>query len=128
MAGGFFFSADRVSDLARKVVTKYRRISVPPGSLEQTVARYKLFVDIGTDEDFGKPTPLHKIATSPFDAPWTTPVIHDMRSGLRINGNCQVMDMNGQVIAGLHCGGEAVDGISAHGLARASCQSYISGN
>jgi succinate dehydrogenase/fumarate reductase flavoprotein subunit len=95
--------------------------------LEATVARYNSFVDSGLDEDFGKPKPLHKIAKPPFYAAWAAPVVHDTRAGLRINANCQVVDMNGQVIPGLYCGGESAGGFSQHGLARAACQGYIAG-
>lgn len=82
----------------------------------------------GVDADFGKPKPLYKIATSPFYAAWATPVIHDTRWGLRINGNCQVIDMSGQVIPGLYCGGESAGGFSERGLARATCQGHIAGH
>ncbi len=128
IAGGFFFSADTLADLARKIVMQYQRVKMPPDNLQQTVARYNSFVDSGTDDDFGKPKPLHKIATPPFYAAWATPVIHDTRAGLRINANCQVMDMNGHVIPGLYCGGESAGGFSQHGLARAACQGYIAGH
>ncbi|MDR3531785.1 MAG: FAD-dependent oxidoreductase [Rhodopila sp.] len=125
---GFFFSANTLADLARKIVMKYQRVPMPPDNLEQTVARYNSFVDSGRDDDFGKPKPLHKIAAPPFYAAWATPTIHDARAGLRINANCQVMDMNGQVIPGLYCGGESAGGFSQHGLARAICQGYIAGH
>ena len=128
IAAGFFFSADTLGDLAMKIVMKHQRVPMPPDNLQQTVARYNSFVDSGTDDDFGKPRPLHKIATPPFYAAWATPVIHDSRAGLRINANCQVMDMNGQVIPGLYCGGESAGGFSQHGLARAACQGYIAGH
>jgi succinate dehydrogenase/fumarate reductase flavoprotein subunit len=124
---GFFFSADTLPDLAKKIVMKHQRVPMPPQNLEATVARYNSFVDSGVDEDFGKPKPLHKIAKPPFYAAWATPVVHDTRAGLRINADCQVMDMNGQVIAGLYCGGESAGGFSQHGLARAICQGYIAG-
>jgi succinate dehydrogenase/fumarate reductase flavoprotein subunit len=128
IAGGFFFGADTLTDLARKILMKYQRVPMPPDNLEQTVARYNSFVDSGTDDDCGKPNPLHKIATPPFYAAWATPVIHDTRAGLRINANCQVIGMNGQVIPGLYCGGESAGGFSLHGLARATCQGYIAGH
>ena len=124
---GFFFQADTLSDLAKKIVMKYQRVPMPSANLEATVARYNSFVDSGIDEDFGKPKPLHKIATPPFYAAWSTPVVHDTRAGLRINAKCQVMDLNGQVIPGLYCGGESAGGFSQHGLARATCQGYIAG-
>ena len=128
MAEGFFFTADTLADLARKIVMQYQRVPMPPDNLQRTVARYNSFVDSGVDEDFAKPKPLHKIATPPFYAAWATPVIHDTRMGLRINAHCQVIDMNGHVIPGLYCGGESAGGFSQHGLARATCQGYIAGH
>ena len=97
-------------------------------NLEDTVARYNSFVDSGVDEEFGKPEPMYKIASPPFYAAWATPVVHDTRAGLRINGKCQVIDMDGAVIPGLYCDGESAGGFSQHGLARAACQGYIAGN
>jgi succinate dehydrogenase/fumarate reductase flavoprotein subunit len=124
---GFFFSADTLAELAKKIVMKYQRVPMPPEILEDTVARYNSFVDAGIDKDFGKPRPAHKIATPPFYAAWATPVPHDSRAGLRINAKCQVLDLNGQVIPHLYCGGESAGGFSQHGLARAVCQGFIAG-
>ena len=125
---GFFFKADSIRELAAKIVMKYQRVPMPPENLEETVARYNSFVDAGKDSDFGKPSPRYKIAKPPFYAGWATPVVHDTRAGLRINAKCQVQEMNGQVIAGLYCGGESAGGFSQHGLARAICQGYIAAN
>lgn len=127
IAGGFFFSADTLAELARKIVMKHQRVPMPPASLEATVARYNGFVDKGVDEDFGKRTPQFRVAKPPFYAAWATPMVHDTRAGLRINAKCQVVDMNGEVISGLYCGGESAGGFSQHGLARATCQGYIAG-
>jgi len=124
---GFFFSAEAIGELARKIVMKYQRVPMPPENLEASVARYNSFVDSGEDEDFGKPKPLFRIAKPPFYAAWATPVLHDTRAGLRINSKCQVLDMGGDVIPGLYCGGESAGGFSQHGLARATCQGFISG-
>ena len=52
IAGGFFFSADTLADLARKIVMKYQRVPMPPDNLEQTVARYNSFVDSGDGRGF----------------------------------------------------------------------------
>ena len=125
---GFFFSANTLEELAGRIKMKYQRRPMPPVNLNATVARYNSFVDTGVDADFSKPKPLYKIAKPPFYAAWATPVIHDTRAGLRINADCQVMDMNGQVIAGLYCGGESSGGFSMHGLARCLCQGYIAGH
>ena len=127
IAAGFFFSADSVEALAAKIKMKYQRVPMPPRNLTATVARYNSFVEAGKDADFGKPKPLYKIATPPFYAAWATPVIHDTRAGLRINARCQVIDMNGEAIPGLYCGGESAGGFSMHGLPRAICQGFIAG-
>jgi hypothetical protein len=126
-AQGYFFSADTISELAGKIVNKYQRKPMPPDALENTITRYNSFVDAGKDADFGKPAPKFKIQTPPFHAAWATPVIHDTRSGLRINAKCQVVDLNGNVIPGLYCGGESAGGFSLHGLARCTVQGRIAG-
>ncbi len=124
---GFFFSANSIAELANLIKMKFQRTPMPPDALQDTVTRYNSFVDSGTDTDFGKPKPLYKIATPPFYAAWSTPVVHDTRAGLRINAKCQVMDMNGHVIPGLYSGCESAGGFSQHGEARAACQGYIAG-
>jgi succinate dehydrogenase/fumarate reductase flavoprotein subunit len=124
---GFFFAANTLEELARKIVMKYQRVPMPPQNLAETVARYNSFVDAGKDSDFGRPTPCYRIDKPPFYAAWATPVVHDTRAGLRINARCQVIDMNGVVIPGLYCGGESAGGFSMHGLPRAICQGFIAG-
>jgi succinate dehydrogenase/fumarate reductase flavoprotein subunit len=124
---GFFFSAGSLAELAAKIVMPHQRVPMPPANLEATIVRYNGFVDSGVDADFDKPKPRYKIATPPFYAAWSTPVIHDTRAGLRINPRCQVMDMAGKIIPGLYCGGESAGGFSQHGLARAICQGFIAG-
>src|ERR1700730_12705756 len=115
---GWFFSANTLAELARKIVSKYQKVPMPPAALEQTVARYNSFVDAGKDADFGKPDPKYKIQTPPFYAAWSTPGIHDCVSWLHINAKAQVIDLRGQVIPGLYCGGESAGGFNQHGLAK----------
>jgi succinate dehydrogenase/fumarate reductase flavoprotein subunit len=122
---GFFFTANTLGELANAIKMRYQRVPMPPQKLVETVARYNSFVDSGVDEDFGKPKPLYKIIKPPFYAAWATPAVHDTRAGLRINGKSQVVDLNGEVIAGLYCGGESAGGFSQHGLARAIVQGLI---
>ena len=124
---GYFHSANSISELASKIVHKYQRKPMPPDALQSTVTRYNSFVDAGKDADFGKPAPKYKIEAAPFYAAWATPVIHDTRSGLRINGKSQVIDLNGEVIPGLYCGGESAGGFSLHGLARCVVQGRVAG-
>ncbi len=126
-AEGYFFSADSIAELAAKIKNKFQKKPMPPTAVQETVSRYNSFVDAGKDADFGKPAPKYKIQTAPFYAAWATPVIHDTRSGLRINARCQVVDMNGEIIPGLYCGGESAGGFSLHGLARCTVQGRIAG-
>src|SRR5262245_29437020 len=103
------------------------RYNMAGAMLEATVARYNGFVEAGIDADFGKSRPPYKIQTPPFYAAWATPNVHDTRAGLRINAKCQVMDIQGQVIPGLYCGGESAGGFNQHGLGRCTAQGYIAG-
>lgn len=125
VAAGYFFSGTTVAELAAKILNKYQPQPMPATVLQDTIAKYNSFVDAGKDEDFGKPAPKYKIQTAPFYAAWATPVIHDTRAGLRINGKCQVLDFHGQVIPGLYCGGESAGGFGLHGLARCVVQGRI---
>jgi len=119
--GGYFFEADTIEELAAKVkACQYQWRAMPGEALRATVTRYNSFVDSGTDTDYGKPTPIHKIETPPFYAAWATPPLHDVMSGLRVNVNAQVMDKAGQVIPGLYAVGESGSAISMHGLAKGS--------
>jgi succinate dehydrogenase/fumarate reductase flavoprotein subunit len=124
----YFFAANTLVELAEMVSKNpYQKVALPVANLEATVKRYNMMVDLGVDPDFDKPAPKYKIATPPFYAAWATVTVHDTYAGLRINMKCQVMDMNGQVIPGLYCGGESAAGSSQHGLGRCLTQGYIAG-
>jgi hypothetical protein len=126
-AAGYFFSGATMGELAEKIVNKYQRQPMPAEALQETVGKYNSSVAAGKDLDFGKPAPKYKIETPPFYAAWATPVIHDTRSGLRINATGRVIDLGGNVIPGLYCGGESAGGFSLHGLARCIVQGRIAG-
>jgi hypothetical protein len=124
---GYFFSANTLAELTAAIKNPYQATPMDGATLQKTVERYNAFVDSGMDADFGKPRPQYKIRTRPFYAAWATPLVHDTRAGLRINAQCQVMDMQGQVIPGLYCGGESAGGFNQHGLGRCTTQGYIAG-
>jgi hypothetical protein len=124
---GYFFTADTLAGLAAAIKNEYQAKPMNGATLQATVERYNSFVESGVDKDFGKPTPKYKIQTSPFYAAWGTPLVHDTRSGLRINGQCQVMDLKGQVIPGLYCAGESAGGFNQHGMGRCTTQGLIAG-
>jgi len=124
---GYFFSGNTLHELAAAIKNEYQAKPMRGEILQATVDHYNSFVDKGVDEDFGKPTPKYKIQTPPFYAAWGTVIVHDTRSGLRINARCQVIDMNGKVIPGLYCAGESAGGFNQHGMGRCVTQGYISG-
>jgi succinate dehydrogenase/fumarate reductase flavoprotein subunit len=124
---GWFFTSDTIGGLARRIVNPHQSQPMPARALEETVAKYNSYVDAGKDAEFGKPTPMHKIQTPPFYAAWSTPILHDTLSGLRINNKCQVIDTRGQVIPGLYCAGEAAGGFALHGLPRVTGFGRIAG-
>ena len=124
---GYFFSANTLTELAAAIKNPYQARPMDGATLEATVKRYNSFVDSGADSDFEKPAPKYRIQTPPFYAGWSTPLVHDCRNGLRINSKCQVMDMNGQVVPGLYCGGESAGGFNQHGLGRCTTQGFIAG-
>ena len=124
---GYFFTADTIAELAGKIVNPHQPRPMPSDILQATVARYNSFVDMGTDSDFQKPTPLYKIQKPPFYAAWSTPILHDSLTGLRTNVKAQVIDIRGQVIPGLYCAGESQGGFAQHGLGRCLVFGRIAG-
>lgn len=118
---GYFFVADTLDELQEKLTQNpYQKYKMPKGRLAETVKRYNEMVDKGVDEDFDKPKPKYKIENAPFYAAWCTVCTHDTYAGLRVNGKNQVVDMKGEVIPGLYCGGESAGGCAQHGRGSAS--------
>ncbi len=124
---GYFYSADTIFALAGRIRNPYQKQPMSGAALQETVNRYNAFVTSGADADFGKPTPLHKIEKPPFYAAWATPILHDSLTGLRTDTNAQVIDIRGDVIAGLYCAGESQGGFAQHGLGRCLVFGRIAG-
>jgi succinate dehydrogenase/fumarate reductase flavoprotein subunit len=124
---GWFFSADTIAELAGKIKNPYQRRPISASVLEETVNKYNGYVDAGKDGEFGKPTPMYKIQKPPFCAAWSTPILHDTLTGLKINTKCQVIDRNGQAISGLYACGETAGGFALHGLPRVIVFGRIAG-
>jgi succinate dehydrogenase/fumarate reductase flavoprotein subunit len=110
--------AETLEELAAKM-------NIDAAGLKAEIERYNGFVDSGTDEDFGKPGPLHKIEKPPFYAGRLVGVRHTARNGLRTNSKAQVLDLADSwsrtgadpvrsvdeeaVIPGLYAAGEVAD-------------------
>jgi urocanate reductase len=124
---GWFFSADTVAELARKITNPYQLQPMPPRNLDDAVSKYNSYVDAGKDPEFGRPGLMFKIQKPPFYAAWATPILHDALAGLRTNGRSEVLDIRGQVIPGLYCAGESAGGFALHGLPRVTVSGRIAG-
>jgi hypothetical protein len=124
---GWFYRADTIGELARTIANPYQLQPMPPRALEETVAKYNSSVDAGKDPEFGRPALMFKIQKPPFYAAWSTPILHDTLTGLRINRRCEVIDLHGQTIPGLYCAGEAAGGFALHGLPRVTVFGRIAG-
>jgi succinate dehydrogenase/fumarate reductase flavoprotein subunit len=124
---GWFFGADTIAELARKIANPYQLQPMPARTLEETVAKYNSYVDAGKDAEFGRPGLMFKIQKPPFYAAWATPILHDALAGLRTNGRCEVLDIQGRVIPGLYCAGESAGGFALHGLPRVTVFGRIAG-
>lgn len=126
---GYFFRADTIEGLARKIEAGHEFQRVPLTHLPQTVDTWNGYVEEGIDPEFEREedAPMYRIATPPFYALSVMVVWHDSYGGLRVNGRQQVVDMQGQAIPGLYAGGEAVGGFNKHGLGKAHVHGYIAG-
>jgi urocanate reductase len=124
---GWFFAANTIRELASQISNPYQAQPVPAEALEKAVAKYNSYVETGKDVDFGKPSPKYKLQTPPFYAAWSTPILHDTLTGIKINKRCQVVDVYGKVIPGLYCAGEAAGGFALHGLPRVIVFGRIAG-
>ena len=126
---GYFFQADTIEDLAKKIEAGHEFQRVPLSYLAETVATWNGYADAGEDPEFERheDAPMNPIATPPFYALSIMIIWHDSYGGLRVNGRQQVVDMQGQVIPGLYAGGEAVGGFNKHGLGKGHVHGYIAG-
>jgi hypothetical protein len=126
---GYYFSADTIEELARKIQAGHEFQRVPLRYLAQTVAAWNGCVAAGADPDFEREAdaPMHRIARPPFHALSIMIIWHDSYGGLRCNGRHQVVDMRGEVIPGLYAGGEAVGGFNKHGLGKGHVHGFIAG-
>ena len=112
-------------------------MKVPAATLRATVERYNGFVATGIDLDFQKDARhLTPLAKPPLFAVKEGTLAMTTVSGLKINANAQVLDLEGKVIPGLYAGGNASGGFfnnayphQVNGMSLGRCMTfgYIAG-
>lgn len=106
---GLVIQADTLDALARL-------IEVPEATLRETVDTYNRAVDAGHDEAFGRQALVHhhgalcRIEQGPFYAYPSTAAVFGTYCGLRVDAQLRVIDVFGEVIAGLYAAGEVMGG------------------
>ena len=125
---GYCFKADTLEELAEKVVNKYYEyVKMDPTTLTATVEAYNKACETGVDEQWGRTGMVNKVDTPPYYCAWAMPEIHDCYGGVRVNGDMQCIDLEGNLIEGLFACGETSAGQRAHGLGRVITSGYIAG-
>jgi hypothetical protein len=125
----FFFQANDLPTLAQEINSNVYQVTPMDGTvLQATVTRYNSMVAAGKgDTDFGKTTFNQQINTPPYYAAWYAPSIHDCLTGIRMNSDAQVIDLDGNVIPRLYVAGESAGGFSTHGLSKCMVFGLIAG-
>jgi len=125
----YFYQANDFNTLAQMINTNsYQTTTMSGATLIATVNRYNSLVSAGAgDTDFGKSAFTKQINTPPYYAAFSAPVVHDTLTGVHINSNAQVMDLDDNVIPNLYSAGECAGGMSAHGLFKCLIFGLIAG-
>ncbi|MCI8468526.1 MAG: FAD-binding protein [Eggerthellaceae bacterium] len=104
MAQGIMAKADTIEELADALGF----VGDDKEAFLAQVDRYNAQFDAQADDDFGKePYRLSAIRQAPFYGCWFGGTLLTTLDGLRINGHCQVLDAEDEVIPGLYAAGDA---------------------
>ena len=106
---GHLVKADTIEDAAAF-------FGIDAEALKTTVANYNKYAEQGKDEEFNKRGTLVPFTEGPYYIMVSQPAVHHTMGGLVINTNAEVLDTNGNAIAGLFAAGEVTGGI--HGTNR----------
>lgn len=100
----YAFHADTLEELAAL-------IGVPADKLVETTNAYNAAFDSGVDEAFGTPIEsMDRIDTAPYHAVLLRPVALSSLVGLDVDGECRVLDANGEAIPNLYAAGDMIFG------------------
>jgi succinate dehydrogenase/fumarate reductase flavoprotein subunit len=97
---GIFRQADSLAGLAQQA-------GVPENALAHTVQQWNTACDAAHDAEHGRrPSTMHRIARAPFYAAQVWPLVINTQGGPVHDAHQRVLDVDGNVIAGLYAVGE----------------------
>ncbi len=106
--GGYAISGESYEELAKNLGLEGDAI----GNFVETMENWNAAVAAGEDKDFGRSAvSMIDISTAPYYAIKIAPGIHHTMGGIKIDTQAQVIDTEGDVIAGLFACGETTGGI-----------------
>lgn len=122
------FRADTIEELAAL-------IGVPADKLVETTNAYNAAFDAGVDEAFGCPAEkMDRIDTAPYFGFALRPVALSSLVGLEIDGECRVLNADGEVIENLYAAGDMIFGgnklsfyVGGHGVGTAIYTGTLAG-
>ncbi len=91
---------------------------IPADALQATLEQFNRYIEEQTDHDFAKPiiAGTAPLSHPPYYAIRLWPKVHFTMGGVQIDVRGQVIDLDGQPIAGLYAAGEVTGGV--HGACR----------
>lgn len=102
---GIITRADSIEELAEAN-------KIDPSNLEATIAKWNEIVESKNDTEFNRSTGLdNNMTKAPYYSIKVSPAVHYTMGGIRINTNTEVLDTEGQAIAGLFAAGEVTGGV-----------------
>ena len=122
---GVLRQANSIADLAREV-------GLNPDTLVETVDRYNAAVDAGGDTELGRKTlamgvgKLVRLDRAPFYIYPCAPSLFTTYGGVKVNGELEVVRIDGKPLAGLYAAGEVMGGFHGKGYMSGSANGKCS--
>lgn len=109
ISAGIVFQSETIEGLAAE-------IGADPATLSATMAKFADDVKAGNEDEFGRAGLELPLTEANFYACMVAPAIHHTMGGLKINTSAEVLNEEGNAIAGLFAAGEVTGGV--HGANR----------
>lgn len=104
---GYMVKGETIEELAKQM-------GVDAATLKETMTNWNGYVKNQTDPEFnreGLDQTQYDLSTAPFYAAKIAPGIHHTMGGVQINTNAEVLNAEGNTIAGLYAAGEVTGGV-----------------